>query len=214
MAYVSIVLFRLRMPYCLHKASRPPHVGFLSLFGTDHQIPLMVFVNPAYTSEIFKRLRFHYASPIFTAMSSHLNASQRLRNLPAARFGTAGAALPLATDDPHPALTIALHLLWDRLRVFVTLDAAGNPSFVPQSPNQTPLQALETLSSLLVSAFLLSVFLLITSSLGSIRHCSQRRRFRRKRGRVPSSTLVPFPRLSLSPGRRSTLSRLVTSADS
>jgi hypothetical protein len=91
-------------------------------------------------------------------MSSVQSASQRLRSLPAARFGTAGAALPLATDDPHPALTVALHLLWDQLRVFVALDAAGNPSFVPQSPNQTPLQALETLSSLLVRSFSIKSF--------------------------------------------------------
>src|SRR3981081_3979423 len=49
MANVSIVLFRLRTPYCLHKASRPPHVGFLSSFGTDHQIPFMLFGKPAGT---------------------------------------------------------------------------------------------------------------------------------------------------------------------
>jgi hypothetical protein len=135
------------------KASRRPHVASLLFSNTDHRIPFMVYANLAATSEIFKRHCFHNAFSTFNAMSSAQNALQRLRTLPAARFGTAGAALPLATDDPHPALTIALHSLWDRLRVFISLDGAGHPVFVPQTPNQTPLQALEQLSDLLVSLF-------------------------------------------------------------
>jgi len=73
-----------------------------------------------------------------------------LRRHPSARISAPDAALPLAADDPHPLLTLALHRLWGMLHPFVDLPLGGEPSVVPLSPNQTPLQILEALAPFLV----------------------------------------------------------------
>jgi hypothetical protein len=83
-------------------------------------------------------------------MASFLESRVQLRQHAAARVSAPGAVLPLAADDPHPATTLALHRLWATLRLNVSLAEGGEPSVVPSSPNQTPLQILEVLAPLLV----------------------------------------------------------------
>jgi hypothetical protein len=84
-------------------------------------------------------------------MASYQDARQHLRNLPASRYGTAGAAIPPATTDPHPALTIALYRLWDALRPFILLQG-DQPSWIPQQEGQTALGIIQHLEPFLVSS--------------------------------------------------------------
>lgn len=83
-------------------------------------------------------------------MSSNALDRALLRNLPAARVSTAGAVLPLAADDPHPAMTLALHQMWATIRPLVLLEEGNRPSLVPQGSVRSPLQFLETVSPFLV----------------------------------------------------------------
>jgi hypothetical protein len=86
-------------------------------------------------------------------MSSNTAPFNRLRGLHAAGVRVPGAALPLVANDPRPAVTLALHLLWAGLRNYISLSANGEPGLVPQGAGQTPLQMLEALQPLLVSHF-------------------------------------------------------------
>jgi len=61
-----------------------------------------------------------------------------------------GAVLPLPADDPHPALTLALHKLWALLRPFINQNSNGEPVVVPRAGVPTPLQVLRTVAPALV----------------------------------------------------------------
>src|ERR1700676_903237 len=85
-------------------------------------------------------------------MSSVLDC---LRNHPAVKISSPDSVLPFAMDNPHPELTLALHILWGSLRHFISLSEGGEASWVVQDSVTSALKILETLRSPLVSYFFL-----------------------------------------------------------
>jgi len=94
-------------------------------------------------------------------MSSNAAACSVLLDNPAINFYAPGAVLPLATDDPHPALTIALHDLWHVVREYLRYEPGKEPVLVPKTLNQTPRQMVESFNPALVVSFFFSAELML-----------------------------------------------------